>query len=372
VIFSPAPEFKDLVTYIPNKIEPVHSWYYFKEGFSKAFVDAFIDRFQLNEKSLVLDPFCGSGTTLLACKQRGIRSIGFDTSPFFVFVSKVKTRDYDLEKLKETIIEAFKWKFEKPWHLPKEKYITRVFSRYTLEDFVFYRSKIAEVENEKARDFLMLALVDSAIKASWTTKDGAVVKIDKRGKPPLKKYFKYKVKKMFKDLRNTSIKPTETFVEVGDARKLELENETVSAVITSPPYLNKIEYEKIYNIEMSFIGFPEGSLRSFIGSRVDDIDVSDLGLDESLPLSAKAYFKDINKALKEIHRVCKNGARLAIVVGGGCYPDRAVESDRITAELAERIGFNVKDILIARNSWCTRARTIKVGQIRESIILLEK
>ena len=45
---------------------------------------------------------------------------------------------------------------------------------------------------------------------------------------------------------------------------------------------------------------------------------------------------------------------------------------RITAELAERIGFDVKELLVARNSWCTRARTIKVGQIRESVILLEK
>jgi DNA modification methylase len=95
-------------------------------------------------------------------------------------------------------------------------------------------------------------------------------------------------------------------------------------------------------------------------------------LDENLPLSAKVYFKDLNLALREMHRVCKNNAKLAIVIGGGCYPDRAVEVDKITAELAERIGFNVKNILVARNSWCTRARIIKVGQIRESIILLEK
>ncbi len=100
--------------------------------------------------------------------------------------------------------------------------------------------------------------------------------------------------------------------------------------------------------------------------------MSDLGLDENLPLSAKAYFKDINLALNEIYRVCKDNAKLAIVIGGGCYHDRVVEADRIIAELAEIIGFKVKNILIARNSWCTRARTIKVGKIRESVILLEK
>lgn len=371
--FSQSPELKELVTYIPNKVEPIHNWYYFKEGFSKKFVDTFIDKFKLDRNSLVLDPFCGSGTSLLACKQREIRSVGFDVSPFFVFVSRVKTGDYELDKLREAITEAMSWKFERPTKLPRERYITKVFSRYTLEDAIFYRSKIMEVEDEKIRDFLLLALVDSAMKASYTMKDGAMIRIDKKGKPPLKKFFKYKIKKMFKDLRNTNLKPTETRVELGDARQLSLEDMSVDAVITSPPYLNKIEYTKIYNIETSlFFDFPDFGIRSHIGSRVEDTSVSDIGLDENLPLSAKAYFKDMHSALSEMYRVCKNNVKLAIVIGGGCYPDRAIESDRIIAELAERIGFRVNDILVARNSWCTRARTIKVGQIRESVILLEK
>ena len=373
MIFSEAPEFKELVTFIPNKKEPIHNWYYFKEGFSKQLVDIFIDRFQLNENSIVLDPFSGMGTTLLACKQKGIRSIGREVSPFFVFVSRVKLRDYDLEKLREAISEAMKWKFERPAYLPREKHITRVFSRYTLEDTIFYKNKILEIEDEYCRDFLLLALVDSAIKASWTVKDGAVVKIEKKGKPPLKKYFKYKIKKMFKDLKKTDLTPVETTVETGDARRLDLENDSVDAIITSSPYLNKIEYSKIYNIETSlFFQTQESGIRSYIGSIVDDTDVSELGLDENLPLSAKAYFKDMSLAMKEMYRVCKDGSKLAMVIGGGCYPDRAIESDKIVAELAERIGFNINNILVARNSWCTRARTIKVGQIRESIILLEK
>ncbi|MFH1473371.1 MAG: DNA adenine methylase, partial [Candidatus Aenigmatarchaeota archaeon] len=373
VKFTEALEFKELVTYIPNKKELIHNWYYFKEGFSKELVDIFIDNFQLDDKSLVIEPFCGSGTTPLACKQKGIRSVAFDVSPFFVFVSKVKTRDYDMEVLKNNIDEAISWKFERPKSLPKEKYIRKVFSRYTLEDTIFYRNKIRQVEDEYARDFLLLALVDSAIKASWTKKDGAVVKIQKKGKPPLKKFFKYKIKKMFKDLKKAEMKPIDTRIELGDARSLNIEDNTVDAVITSPPYLNKIEYSRIYDIETSlFFDFPNNALRSHIGSRVEDIDVSDIGLDNNLPLSAKAYFKDINSVLLELYRVCKDGARLAIVIGGGCFPDRAIESDRVSAELAERMGFTVNDILVARNSWCTRARTIKIGKIRESIILLEK
>ena len=371
--FTPSPELKELVTYIPNKVEPIHNWYYFKEGFSKNLVDMLVDKFNLNDKSLVLEPFCGSGTTVLACKQRCIRSVGFDASPFFVFVSRVKTRDYDLEKIKKAIDLAISWKFERPSKLPKERHIRKVFSRYTLEDTIFYKNKILEIEDEYTRDFLLLALVDSAIKSSWTIKDGAVVKIEKKGKPPLKKFFKYKIKKMYKDLKRADMKQVEARIEVGDSRDLKLEDGTVDAVITSPPYLNKIEYSKIYDIETSlFFDFPDTKVRSHIGEKVDDIDVNDIGLDNNLPLSAKAYFSDMNSVLKELYRICKDNAKLAIVVGGGCFPDMAIESDRIVAELSERIGFNVNDVLVARNSWCTRARTIKVGQIRESVILLEK
>ncbi|MBN2203041.1 MAG: DNA adenine methylase [Candidatus Aenigmarchaeota archaeon] len=369
--FTEALDFKKLVTYIPNKIEPVHNWYYFKEGFSKQLVDTFIQRFGLNSKSLVLEPFCGSGTTPLACKQHGIRSVGFEVSPFFAFVSKVKTRDYDLEKLKRDIDIAISWKFERPESIPNEKHIRKVFSKYTLQDAIFYKNKIMEIENNYSRDFLLLGLIDSAMKSSWTKKDGAVVKIQKKGKPPLKKFFKYKIKKMFKDLKRSNIKPVETQIILGDSRNLSLDNETVDAVITSPPYLNKIEYSKIYNIETSlFFDFPKSKVRSYIGSKVDEFG-SEIGFSD-FPLTAKAYFSDMNDAIKEMYRVCKDGSKLAVVIGGGCYPDRAIECDRITAELAEKVGFKVEEILVARNSWCTRARTIKVGQVRESIILLEK
>ena len=60
-----------------------------------------------------MDPFCGGGTTLLACKELGINSNGFDILPFSVFLSNVKTREYNLEKLlieKRNSIEARKYR----------------------------------------------------------------------------------------------------------------------------------------------------------------------------------------------------------------------------------------------------------------------
>ncbi len=364
--FSKAQYLEKLVTFIPNKREPIHNWYLFKEGFSKQLVDILLDKFDLNKNSLVLEPFCGTGTTPLACKQRGISSIGFDVSPFFVFVSKVKTRDYDLKELKENISIASKWKFQKPENTFKEKFVRRMFSRYVLEDFVFYQNKINEIKDGKMRDFLLLALIDCVMSSSYAFKDGAVVKIKKRSVPPLKNFFKYKIKKMYKDLERTNVNPVDTRIMEGDARNLKLGDESVDCVITSPPYLNKSEYSNIFKIEETLLGIPRKE-RSYIGSGSEDFD---LYLD--FPLTAKSYFNDMDKVLKEIYRVCKDNSKIAMVIGGGCFPDKVIECDLVLAELAENIGFKLKKIMVARNFWCTRSRTIKVGRLRESVILLDK
>ena len=368
-----SPELKDLVTFVPNKSEPFHNWYYYKEGFSRGLVNFFISRFGIAKENLVLDPFCGVGTTLLACKQAGLRAAGFDVSPLAVFVSQVKTANYNLESLEEAARHALKWKFERPRNLPSSPWLKRAFSKYALEDIFFYKEKITHIENPVERNFLALGLMDSAIKCSYITKDGAVVKIHKGAVAPVGKIFKYKIRRMLRDLRESKIENIEMLPEVGDARNLQLADGSIDFIITSPPYLNKIEYTNIYKTEYElFFDLPATKLRAHIGDRVEEIS-DNLEIEEikNLPI-AQAYFSDMKKVLLELKRVCKNGAKLAVVIGGGCFPDRAVLTDKIFARLAEQAGFSVKEILVARNSWCTKNRTEKVGEIRESAVVLEK
>ena len=103
----------NLATFLPNKKEPVYNWFYFEEGFSKGLVFRLLEEFNIEKNSVVLDPFCGSGTTLLACKQKGIDSIGLDVMPVCVFSSIVKTRDYNIEELREYSRDIFSRKFER-------------------------------------------------------------------------------------------------------------------------------------------------------------------------------------------------------------------------------------------------------------------
>ncbi|UCD02785.1 MAG: hypothetical protein JSV63_03305 [Candidatus Aenigmatarchaeota archaeon] len=97
MIMKEKPGWGSLATFIPNKKLPIYNWFYYKEGYSRDLVFRLIDRFRIGHGDTVLDPFCGVGTTMLACKQKGIRSIGFDVQPPAIFSSMVKTSDYYLK-----------------------------------------------------------------------------------------------------------------------------------------------------------------------------------------------------------------------------------------------------------------------------------
>lgn len=211
---QPTPELGHLVTFLPNRTEPIHNWYWYKEGFSRQLVDWLINRFGIQPGQTVLDPFVGVGTTCLACKQHGIASVGFDVSPLCVFVSKVKTTDYDMATLESSVKAALKWKFERPRELPHDKYFKKAFSKWALEDIVFYRNKIAELGDEQIRNFMLLGLIDSATKASWTVKDGALVKIYKKHRPPVRPLFQQKIRSMLRDLRSAELKAVTTKIDI--------------------------------------------------------------------------------------------------------------------------------------------------------------
>src|SRR6266446_6832539 len=67
-----------------------HDWYRFVLSFPAHLVRIYLNRFGLNPDQTVLDPFCGTGTTLVECKKLGIPSCGIESNPMAVFASRTK------------------------------------------------------------------------------------------------------------------------------------------------------------------------------------------------------------------------------------------------------------------------------------------
>ncbi len=352
-------EWKYMPTFVPNKHLPVYNWLYYKEGYSRELVMYLLDHFAVAGGDTVLDPFCGSGTTLLACKEQHVASIGFDVLPVAVFASRVKTRNYNKSVLKRAIDAVMKKKFKKT-DKPFPALMQRAFSKYGREDIAFFQDALEAVEDAKTKDFLSLALANAAVKASMTMKDGAVIKIVKKHVPPLRYAFKRIAYRM---LREAMISGPEARVEAVDARELPLDNESIDAVITSPPYLNNIDYTRAYALENFFVPSTKGT---FIGHKNERDDT------RALPQSADAYFHDMQCVISELCRVMKPGGKASIVVGNAYYPGLVVESDRRLAEIAETCGLALDHVIVLNKRYALSSRTHQKGLLRESLILLTK
>src|SRR5262245_12609765 len=70
---------------------PAHDWYRFVLSFPPHLVGDYLQDFGITRRNCVLDPFCGTGTTVVECKKRGIPSIGIEANPMAHFASQVKT-----------------------------------------------------------------------------------------------------------------------------------------------------------------------------------------------------------------------------------------------------------------------------------------
>jgi tRNA G10 N-methylase Trm11 len=71
-----------------------HDWYRFVLSFPAHLVRDYVSRFEVDSTGLVLDPFCGTGTTLVECKKLGIRSVGIESNPMASFASQVKVSSF--------------------------------------------------------------------------------------------------------------------------------------------------------------------------------------------------------------------------------------------------------------------------------------
>ncbi|MFQ6014782.1 MAG: DNA methyltransferase [Anaerolineae bacterium] len=405
------PAFRQLVTYVPNKMEPIHSWFAYKEAFSRRLVEAMLNEFKATAETLVLDPFCGCGTTPLACQQVGVPAIGVDILEVAIFATRVKLRrrqEYDTQLLQESIERLIRTPFNDPeGALPDIRIIPRAFTPQTIQEIVFFKELISNEADQATRDFLLLGLISILEDVSFTSKDGQFLRLVDREIPPVRQVLARKLESMCVDLVHNGSQPSlfdnsmdgsiKAAVLCGDARELPLKPEMVDIVITSPPYLNRYDYSRIYTLELalhfvdSFEELKEvrhSLLRSHIEVRpADTNDVKMPALDEILanledrklnnnriPVMIKGYFEDMFIAIKEMYRVMRTGGRVALVVGNARFAGEVVPVDMMLSKLAEEAGFRTDAIWVTRYKGNSSQQMGRYGRrpVRESIILWQK
>ncbi len=336
-----------------NQNLPVYRWFYYKEAFSPQLIFEIVRSFGLAEGNVVLDPFCGVGTTLLACSEFGVESVGFDVSPVTVVTTLAKLQQAG--NLGAEILERGKEIIKKPGYIKAADYseyrIAKYFDRKTLCSVLACKKEIEQIEKPHTRIFLKMAMVRAALDASFAYKDGSVLKTGKR-KRDFRRAFSHHIKTMLRESAAAERK-AKAYAVSASAIGMPLKNNSIDAVITSPPYLRQEDYRKVYLIENFLLG---GERQGFFGEGKE---------------KTAAYFSDMRAVLREMHRVLKRGGKAAIVLSNA-YMERVIECDFITAEMAEKEGFVVKAIYVLNKRHALVKRTKKVGMLRESMLFLEK
>lgn len=404
--FEERPDYRQLVTYVPNKKLPVYNWFKYKEGFSRQLVYNILREWKIDKKDLILDPFAGCGTTLLACKEFGYRAVGLDILPIAIFVAKVKLQDWpDIDILEKAVDSLMKKKFHKPaLSFPNVSIIDKAFPKHIQEEILFYKERILEFE-KPIQDFLMLGLISILEHVSYTSKDGQFLRIVERNIPSVKETLRKQLTDMIDDLRvqqQALFKEGKAKVEIyqGDAREASLSKKywgKIGAVITSPPYLNRYDYSRTYALELCTLYVKDfkdmrdirhSLLRSHIESKMHEgkelnLPVIDEILDglngkelnnDRIPIMIKGYFEDMNLVIKQLATYLRPKGIVALVVANARFEGEMVPTDLILSELAELNGLQTEKIWITRFKGNSSQQMARFGKIpvRETIAFWRK
>ncbi|MDI6734742.1 MAG: DNA methyltransferase [bacterium] len=399
-----------------NRHGVVHHWYDYLEDFPYILLEESIKKYSLKKGDLVLDPFCGSGTTLVSSNLFQLNAIGIDTNPLMCLVSDVKTTwDIDIDRLKSIYKEKVK-KFIK---------LAENFENYNLEnDFLkkmpkrelnqwislkmqkevsLMKDLISEIEDEKIKKLFMVMLGKTAFDTSYVALCPGTTFYPHRQKEPFFNVFCKKIIHAYNDLKLVqkfdSYGKTKVFNKSALKTSSFIEADSIDFIITSPPYPNDLEYTRQTRLELYLLDFVKnmddvqklkktmikGSTKLIykednwseyitkfkaIQEVADQIEeaLSDKNWGFDYPRMVREYFGGMYICLKEFYKVMKRGCYNLQVVGDQTYKNIVIPVGKIFVEMAKDIGYSDAHIELFR----TRRSTTHNIPLPEEIVVIKK
>jgi hypothetical protein len=264
-----------------------HQWYRFILSFPPHLVRDYAAKFDLGENHRVLDPFCGTGTTLVECKKLGVPSFGLEPNPVACFASRTKLNwkvDPDeLLKHAQAIAQAVTRRLKKDGlteavGLPlfqnpaadravlrsispeaDDLLLSDSISPVPLHKTLVLLEEIDEQREDLFYDHERLALAACLVSGISNLHFGPEVGVGPaKADAPVVSLWLKGIRDMVEDLRKLqNLQDAEATVYQSDARNVAriLPPESVDAVITSPPYPNEKDYTRTTRLESVLLGF---------------------------------------------------------------------------------------------------------------------
>jgi DNA modification methylase len=326
-----------------------HGYYTYPAKFIPQLAERLIKE-NSEEGDIVIDPFMGSGTTVVEAIVNNRIGIGTDINEIANLLAKVKTTpidnlilvnefykiEKDLEKrlngqfeqaLKESLLKMPNNERIDYWFLPEQK-----------EKLAIILARILEIETTNVRDFFLVTFAQILkLSSIWLQKSVKPTRdLNKKIYNPIELFFAQSKKMLkkhseFDKLLNSEVKENiEKYrtVQCSDSRDLPCENEKATLIVTSPPYVTSYEYADLHQLPSLWLGFmkelPEFR-QKFIGSSYKTRENTNLksnladeivnNLKNKKQNEVKNYFADMLETFEKTKRVLKTGGRACIVIG---------------------------------------------------------
>lgn len=374
-----------------NLKSPIHNWYRFAAGFSHMFVDGVISRERLTAaSSRIYDPFAGCGTTLVSCQKKGFSAVGNEGQKLMYDIIRAKL-NWNLsyktfERYLAVIEDQVRKRNEKESVGSTHDLLHSLYDLDSLRVLVTIRDVVRQLTNRRYRLFFNLALSQTLHKVSihpiavpYISRNRTLQNI-----PDAWDCFRSICGAMFNDMKAVKGLPPTAKVFLHDSRKenRQIEEDSCTLCLTSPPYLNNLDYGEVSKVHTHFFqiteswsditkkvrsGLVTGSTTHYYESEVgvDTYKKSPLYLsgapvarsilEKSKSIKNAAiersgrksfdkltlfYFRDMYDVLAEVRRILKPNGKAYLILGDSAPYGVYVPTTSFLGRIAKAVGFD--------------------------------
>ncbi|MGX2971175.1 DNA methyltransferase [Helicobacter sp. T3_23-1059] len=372
-----------------------HSYYTYPAKFIPQLTSRLIKLYS-KPLDLVLDPFMGSGTTMVETLVHNRRCAGVDINQIAYLVAKVKTTPLDINLLKQEF-SALSVKFSNDdknslffqkssqnnskkkakcnniqnlKNIDSNERIDYWFKSKQKRELKEILTHILGIENKDIQDFYLVAFAQILKTCSiWLQKSIKPTRDLHKKDADCYTLFLTQAKKMIKkheqfnqmlDANTLTNIDKHLNLSCGDSRCLPLKDNEVQLIITSPPYVTSYEYADLHQLPSLWLGFLDNLSefrKKFIGSsfRKNSLPNTDLQskiaqniitqLKGKKAIEVQCYYADMLQSFAEMYRVLKPKSKACIVIGNTEFRGVEILNAEVFAEQMQNLGFKMHDII---------------------------
>ncbi len=364
-----------------------HDYHRYPAKFIPQLVEKLIDEYISHKEAHINDPFMGCGTTIVTAISRGFKASGTDINKIAYLITKIKSIPIEPEHLNKKIeqlmsrlkalngtqITLFNDKIEP---LIPQEHIDRInywFTEENKKELGKILRAIYDENDEVIRNFFLVAF-SHILKNCSIWLQGSTKPTRDLEKKPVKPYDALRRHLMkirsgndafYEVVPDRIRKNINRYlnIEIGDARKQPVSDETVDLVVTSSPYVTSYEYADLHQLSTIWLdladdltdykkGFIGTSYKKYENKRLRSSISADI-IDKMSKKSKKmakeieAFFIDMEEVFDESFRILKNGGRCCYVIGDTKLKGIDILNAEVFAESLQYSGFKF-DRLIKR------------------------